>query len=115
MQSSSAFMFPEMTAAKIFTPGWHARIVKTNNTGFRFHPMVTGNAGNEVHLVSGIIRRPEGWDFSVCIGDRCLIIFLAYNIKNYYLSFVIYFIFDILRRITTFSVCHSAFFVVEHK
>ena len=27
------------------------------------------NAGNEVYLVSGIIRWPEGWDFSVGIGD----------------------------------------------
>ena len=31
----------------------------------------------------------RGWDFSVCIGDRCLIIFLTYDIKNYKLSFVI--------------------------
>ena len=29
------------------------------------------NAGNEVHLVSGIIRLPSGWDFSVYIGDKC--------------------------------------------
>ena len=28
------------------------------------------NAGNEVNLVSGIIRLPSGWNFSVCIGDR---------------------------------------------
>ena len=29
----------------------------------------TDNAGNLVNLVSGIIRLPSGWDFSVCIGD----------------------------------------------
>ena len=36
-------------------------------------------------------------DFSVCIRDRCLIIFLACDIENnyMYLSFVISFIFDI--------------------
>ena len=36
--------------------------------------------GNEV---SGIIRWPEGWDFSVSIGDQCLIISLTYDIQNY--------------------------------
>ena len=30
----------------------------------------TDNAGNEVNLVSGIIRLPSGWDVSVCIGDQ---------------------------------------------
>ena len=30
----------------------------------------TNNAGNTVNLVSGIIRLPSGWDFSVCIRDR---------------------------------------------
>ena len=30
----------------------------------------TDNAGNSVNLVSGIIRLPSGWDFSVCIGDQ---------------------------------------------
>ena len=30
----------------------------------------TDNAGNSVNLVSGIIRLPTGWDFSVCIGGR---------------------------------------------
>ena len=30
----------------------------------------TDNAGNSVNLVSGIIRLPSGWDFSVCIGGR---------------------------------------------
>ena len=30
----------------------------------------TDNAGNEVNLVSCIIRFPSGWDFSICIGDR---------------------------------------------
>ena len=29
----------------------------------------TYNAGNSVNLVSGIIRLPFGWGFSVCIGD----------------------------------------------
>ena len=31
---------------------------------------LTNNTGNSVHLVSGIIRLPSGWDFSVCIEDR---------------------------------------------
>ena len=30
----------------------------------------TDDAGNSVNLVSGIIRLPSGWDFSVCIGGR---------------------------------------------
>ena len=30
----------------------------------------TDNAGNSVNLVSGIIRLPSGWNFSVCIRDR---------------------------------------------
>ena len=55
----------------------------------------TENAGNKVYQVSGIICWPEGWDFLACIADQCLIIFLTYDIKNYYLSFVISFIFDI--------------------
>ena len=29
----------------------------------------TDNVGNSVNLVSGIIRLPSGWDFSICIGD----------------------------------------------
>ena len=29
----------------------------------------TDNAGNSVNFVSGTIRLPSGWDFSVCIGD----------------------------------------------
>ena len=33
------------------------------------------NARNEVNLVSGINRLPSGWDFSVCIGNRRLILF----------------------------------------
>ena len=41
--------------------------------------------------------------FSVCIGDRCFLFFLTYDIKNYYLSFVVSFRFDILRHITIFS------------
>ena len=39
-----------------------------------------------------------------CIGDRCLINFLNYDIKNYYLSFLISFLFEILRRIATFYI-----------
>ena len=34
------------------------------------------------YLVSGIIRWPEGWNFSVCVGDRWYIIFLTYYSKN---------------------------------
>ena len=34
----------------------------------------TDNAGNSANLVSGNIRLPSGWDFSVCIGNRCLIL-----------------------------------------
>ena len=30
----------------------------------------TDNAGNSVNLVSGIIRLPSDWNFSVCIEDR---------------------------------------------
>ena len=51
---------------------------------------------------------------SVCIGDQCLIILLANDIKRYYLSFDISFIFDILCRIMTFSERRSMFFVVPH-
>ena len=67
------------------------------------------------NLVSGIIRWPEGWDFSVCIGDRCFIIFLTYDIKDSYSLPDILFIFDILRRITNFSERHSLFFAVGQK
>ena len=31
---------------------------------------LTDTAGNEVYRDSGIIRWPEGWDLSICIGDR---------------------------------------------
>ena len=30
----------------------------------------TDNAGNSVNRISGFIRFPSGWDFSVCIGHR---------------------------------------------
>ena len=60
----------------------------------------TDNAGNDVYRVSGTVRWHEGWDFSACIGVRCLIIFLTYDFKYYYSSFAISFIFDILRRIS---------------
>ena len=36
----------------------------------------TDNAGNSVNLIFGIIHLPAGWDFSVCIGDRRLILFV---------------------------------------
>ena len=39
--------------------------------------------------------------------------FLTFDIYNYYLSVVISFIFDILRRIKTFSEHYSVFFVVK--
>ena len=41
--------------------------------------------------------------------------FLIYDIKNYILAFVNSFIFDILRRTTTFFECHSVFLVVVQK
>ena len=40
--------------------------------------------------------------YSVCIGDRYLIIFFIYDLKNCYLLAASSFIFDISRRITTF-------------
>ena len=52
---------------------------------FRDYPLTPGFGFHDLH------RRP------------CLIIFLTYDIKIFYLSFVISFMFDILRRITTFS------------
>ena len=70
-----------------------------------------GNAGNEVFLtVSEIIRLPSGWDFLVCFGDRCLIIFLTYVIKKYYLSFDICSIFDSIHRITSFPERYTVFY-----
>ena len=41
----------------------------------------TDNAGNSVNLVSGIICLPSGWDFSVCIENRCYILFILYITK----------------------------------
>ena len=41
--------------------------------------------------------------------------FFTYDIKICYLSFVISFIFDILRRITTFSERHLVFFMVVQR
>ena len=38
--------------------------------------------------------------------------FLNYDVKSYHLSVVVSFIFDILRRITTFTECISVFSVV---
>ena len=55
-----------------------------------------------------------GRDFSVYIGYRCLIIFLTYDVKDYKISFIISFIYDILRRKTAFYECDSVFFVVAH-
>ena len=40
--------------------------------------------------------------------------FLTCDIINYYIAFVISFIFDILRCLTTFSESHSVFYVVAH-
>ena len=74
----------------------------------------TDNGGNEVHRVSGIIRLLDGWDFSVCTGNRCLIIFLTYDTKID-LLLVISFIFDILRCITTFSDLLAVFFAEVQK
>ena len=48
----------------------------------------------------GLHRRP--------ISDYFLIILLTYDIKNHYLSLVIFL--DILRAIITFSKCHSVLF-----
>ena len=67
----------------------------------------------EVDRVYGIIPWSKDRDFSACIGHRCLIIFLTYDIKN--VLFIISFIFDILCPIMTFSEHHSMFFVVLHK
>ena len=38
----------------------------------------TDNAGNSVKLVSGIVRLPSDWDFSVCIGDLRYILFTCH-------------------------------------
>ena len=70
------------------------------------------NAGNEVYRVSGIVRLPEGWDFSMCIRDRYLIIFFTYDIKKILFIIRQFFHFDILRRITSFPESHSVFFAV---
>ena len=40
------------------------------------------NARNSVHLVSGIIRLPSGWDFSVQIGDQWQILFSQVSDKT---------------------------------
>ena len=37
----------------------------------------TDNAGNLVNLISSIIHLPLGWDFSICIGGQCLILFIS--------------------------------------
>ena len=70
---------------------------------------------NSVNLVSGIIRLPSSCDFSVCIGNRCLIIFLpmTLNIVIYYPSFHSFL--EILRRITPFSGRHSVIFAEVQK
>ena len=46
--------------------------------------------------------------------SACLIIFLTYGIITYDLSFIISYIFDILRRVTTFSEFHSVLFLVTN-
>ena len=48
-------------------------------------------------------------------GSASEIFFLTYNIKDYSISFVVSFIYDILRRITTFYEHQSVFIVVAHK
>ena len=50
------------------------------------------------------------------LGLHCrpMFIFLTYDIKNYYLSFVNSFIFDILHHITAFFNIIRCFFVVVH-
>ena len=76
----------------------------------------------KVYRVSGIIRRPEGWDFPVCISDPCLFICLTYDTKKYYFQATIYcavisllFFFYTLRRKTAFSERHSLFFALVQK
>ena len=60
----------------LFKTSIFQRIGKTNNQSSvsdadREIPILrsTDNAGNSVNLVSGIIRLPSGWDFSVCMID----------------------------------------------
>ena len=73
------------------------------------------NAGNEVYLVSGIIRWPRvGISWSASETDDSLF-FLTFDIKNYHSTYFISFIFDILRRKTTFTKHRWAFFVVVQK
>ena len=55
----------------------------------------------------------RGLGFLGLIGDPCWITFLTYDTKNDYSLFVISLIFDIIRRITTFSERYSVFFVLE--
>ena len=54
----------------------------------------TDNAGN------GIFRAPEGWDFSVSIGDRCLIFLLPMTFKfvSYHSSFLSFLTFYVAKR-----------------
>ena len=51
---------------------------------------------------------------ALLVGPR-VEIFFTYDIKYYYLSFVISFFFDISRRITAFTERQSAFFMVVQK
>ena len=47
-------------------------------------------------------------------SETDVLLYFTYDINNH-LSFVISFIFDILRRITSFSERHSTFFMVVQK
>ena len=43
----------------------------------------TDNTRNSLNLVSGISRLPSGWDFSICISDRCKSIFILALTSSY--------------------------------
>ena len=68
-------------------------------------------AGNEVYRVPGNIRWPESWDFSICIGDRLLIIFLTYSLKNRSFKKNIH----NLSCMTANTECHLEVFVTARK
>ena len=81
-------------------------------------PRITDNAGNSVFRFRhypltqrvGIFRSASETDVWLHL---CII--LTYGIKDYSKSFVISFIYGILRRITAFYKRHSMFFLVVHK
>ena len=49
----------------------------------------TDNAGNSVNLVSGIVRLPSGWDFSVQLetDDRFYFAYLYHGLNYSYVKF----------------------------